>query len=69
MRLSPETWRQLRPLFRVGMLVEFDYHGRHRHGMLDTVGEGPNGALFTLRFTDGTFKSFSLRKVENLKVS
>lgn len=68
MRLSHEAWLQLRPLFRTGAAVEFDYHGRHRAGTLETVGEGPGGAFFTLRHADGSFKSYSLYKVENLRV-
>ncbi|HEX6986379.1 MAG TPA: hypothetical protein VF170_13435, partial [Planctomycetaceae bacterium] len=68
MRLSREAWRQLRPLFAAGTGLEFDYHGRHRFGVLDTVGEGPQGAFFTLRHPDGAYKSYSLAKVENLRV-
>ena len=68
MRLSHTAWEQLRPLFRTGTALEFDYHGRHRFGRLDTVGEGPQGAFFTVRLSDGTFKNFSLEKVENLQV-
>ena len=68
MRLFREAWRQLLPLFRRGTEVEFDYHGRHRDGAIDTVGEGPNGAFFTLRQPEGEFKSFSLAKVRNLRV-
>lgn len=68
MRLSREAWQQLRPFFRIGTAVEFDYNGKHRVGVLDTVGEGPNGALFTLRLNDGSYKSFSLYKIENLHI-
>jgi len=68
MRLSREAWRQIRPLFAAGTGLEFDYHGRHRVGILDTVGEGPRGAFFTLRQPDGKYKSYSLAKVENLQV-
>ena len=68
MRLSREAWRQLKPLFAAGTGLEFDYHGLHRVGILDTVGEGPRGAFFTLRQPDGEYKSYSLAKVENLQV-
>ena len=68
MRLTPEAWQQLLPLFRTGADVEFDYHGRHRTGTIDTVGEGPQGALITLRLPDGEYKSFSLAKVRNLRI-
>lgn len=68
MRVSRDAWRQLRPLFAAGTGLEFDYHGRHRVGILDTVGEGPQGAFFTLRQPDGEYKSYSLAKVENLRV-
>ncbi len=68
MRFSREAWRQLKPLFAAGTGLEFDYHGRHRVGILDTVGEGPRGAFFTLRQPDGDYKSYSLDKVENLEV-
>ncbi|MBA3315061.1 MAG: hypothetical protein H0T47_17450 [Planctomycetaceae bacterium] len=68
MRLSHEAWRQLRPFFTIGTGVEFDYHGRHRVGSLETIGEGPQGAFFTIRHADGVFKSYSLAKVEGLSV-
>jgi hypothetical protein len=68
MRLTRDAWEQLRPLFRTGTALEFDYNSRHRFGRLDTVGEGPNGAFLTLKFPDGSYKNFSLSKVENLTV-
>lgn len=68
MRLSREAWRQLQPLFRLGSCIEFDYRGNHRLGTVETIGEGPNGALLTVRFPDGSFKNFSLSRIENLKV-
>ena len=68
MRLSRKAWVQLRPLFGSGMLVEFDYHGRHRSGKIETIGEGPGGAFLTLRLENGEYKSFSLPKVERLRV-
>lgn len=68
MKLSRNALRQLRPLFAAGTGLEFDYHGRHRVGVLDTVGEGPHGAFVTLRQPDGEYKSYSLAKVENLRV-
>ena len=68
MRLSRQAWKQLRPLFAAGTVLEFDYNGRHRIGILDNVGEGPQGAFFTLRTDDGEYKSFSLAKVENLRI-
>ena len=68
MRLSREAWRQLRPLFGSGMLVEFDYHGRRRVGRVETIGEGPRGAFLTLRLENGEYKSFSLPKVERLRL-
>ena len=68
MRLSRDALRQLRPLFAAGTGLEFDYHGRHRVGILENLGEGPQGAFFTLRLPDGGIKSFSLGKVENLRV-
>ena len=68
MRFSREAWRQLRPLFRTEVAVEFDYHGRHRTGTIDTVGEGPAGAFMTLRLENGDYKSFSLAKIDNLQV-
>ena len=68
MRFSREAWRQLRPLFRTGVAVEFDYNGRHRAGTIDTVGEGPAGASMILKLENGDYKSFSLAKVDNLEV-
>src|SRR5690606_23117517 len=49
MRLSRSAWRQIQPLFAAGTTVEFDYHGRHRSGVVDTIGEGPQGAFLTVR--------------------
>ena len=69
MRLSRNACRQLRPLFAVGTNVEFDYHGRHRSGVLDTIGEGPQGAFLTLRHENGEYKSYSIAKIENLRVA
>lgn len=68
MRLSRDAWIQLRPLFGSGMLVEFDYIGRRRMGRVETIGEGPGGAFLTLRLENGEFKSFSLPKIERLRV-
>jgi len=69
MRLSRSAWRQIQPLFAAGTTVEFDYHGRHRSGVVDTIGEGPQGAFLTVRHADGEFKSYSLPKIKNLHVS
>ena len=68
MRLSRNAWQQLRPLFRTGAPIEFDYHGRHRAGTVDTIGEGPAGAFLTVRLETGAFKSFSLAKIEGLRI-
>jgi len=68
MRFTPEAWQQLRPLFPAGATVEFDYHGRHRVGQIDMIGEGPQGAFLTIRHRDGAFKSYSLAKVKDLKL-
>jgi hypothetical protein len=67
MRFTQEAWQQLRPLFSDRASVEFDYHGQHRVGQIDTVGEGPQGAFLTIRHRDGVFKSYSLAKVKDLR--
>ncbi len=69
MRFTHDAWQQLRPLFPVGASVEFDYHGQHRVGHVDTIGEGPQGAFLTIRHPDGVFKSYSLAKVESLRIA
>jgi len=68
MRLSREAWKQLEPLFAGGTGLEFEYHGRPRTGVLDSMGEGPRGAFVTLRHADGGYKSYSLAKVSNLRI-
>lgn len=68
MRLSRKAWQQLKPLFRTGVAVEFDYRGKHRIGTIDTIGEGPGGAFMTLRLENGDYKSFSLAKIDDLRV-
>lgn len=68
MRLSREAWQQIEPIFAGRLDVEFDYRGRHRIGFVDSIGEGPAGAFLTLCHPDGVFKSYSLSKIENLRV-
>ena len=58
----------MRPLFPTGAEVEFDYHDRRRVGVIDTIGEGPSGAVLTLCLDNGEYKSFSVRKIRNLRV-
>lgn len=69
MRLSTQTWKAIRPLIDVDRtIIECDYNGKHRVGIIDTIGEGPNGPFLTVRQNDGNWRNFSINKIENLEV-
>ena len=51
----------------LGDAVRFDYHEKARSGRIEKIGNGPAGVYVTITQSDGTHKTFSQPKINNLR--
>ena len=51
----------------LGHAVRFDYHEKARSGRIEKIGNGPAGVYVIIAQGDGTHKTFSQPKINNLR--
>ena len=51
----------------LGDAVRIDYHDKARSGRIEKIGNGPAGVYVTIEQGDGTHKTFSQPKIQNLR--
>ncbi len=51
----------------LGDAVRFDYHDKARSGRIEKIGNGPAGVYVIIAQGDGTHKTFSQPKINNLR--